>query len=55
LTLLLGLARAFINFFGITKPGVEQERSAAWFIGVLLLLIVLGMLAALVGFLHVRG
>ena len=55
LTLLLGLARAFINFFGITKPSVEHERRTAWFICVLLLLIVVGMLAALAAFLRVRG
>lgn len=51
--LLLFLARAFINTFGITQPTPANERRAAWFIGILLFFIVLGMIAALSAFLHV--
>ncbi len=54
MSLLLVLARAFVNFFGITKPTPEQERRAAWFIGSLLLLIVFGMLAVLAALVQVR-
>ncbi len=32
----------FIDFFGITQPSPEQERRAAWFICVLLALILIG-------------
>jgi hypothetical protein len=52
---LLVIARAFINTFGITQPGPEGERRAAYFIGALLMVIVLGMLLALIGFLKVRS
>lgn len=52
---LLLIARSFINTFGITQPGPEGERRAAYFIGVLLALIVLGMIVALAGFLKLRG
>ena len=45
--LLLFLARAFISTFGITQPSPQQERRAAWFIGVLMALIVLGMIVLL--------
>lgn len=51
---LLLLARAFINTFGITQPSQEGERRAAWFIGTLLTLIVLGMVALTYAFLSVR-
>lgn len=51
---LLLIARSFINTFGITQPGPEGERRAAWFIGILLALIVVGMVAILLAFLHVR-
>ena len=51
---LLTIARAFINTFGITQPGPQGERRAAYFIGGLLGLIVLGMFAALAAFLTVR-
>ena len=49
------IARAFINTFGITQPSPEGERNAAYFIGGLLGLIVLGMIAALTAFLKMRG
>ena len=45
--LLLFLARAFIQTFGITQPSPSQERRAAWFIGAAMLLIVLGVLACI--------
>ncbi len=51
---LLLIARAFINTFGITQPGPAGERRAAYFIGGLLALIVVGMVALLAAFLHVR-
>ena len=51
---LLLLARAFINTFGITQPSPEGERRAAWFIGTLMALIVLGMVALTYAFLAVR-
>ena len=44
--LLRWVTRAFIDFFGITKPTPKQERQAAWFICGLLVLIV--VVAALV-------
>jgi len=53
--LLLFLARVVVNTFGITQPSPANERRAAWFIGVMLFLIVLGMLAALSAFLHIRS
>ncbi|MEZ2347294.1 hypothetical protein [Terriglobus sp. RCC_193] len=49
------IARSFINTFGITQPGPEGERRAAYFIGALLAFIVLGMIIALAGFLKLRG
>ena len=51
---LLFLARAFINTFGITQPSAQGEQRAAYFIGTLLFLIVLGMVAALAGFIFVH-
>lgn len=51
---LLFLARAFVNTFGITQPGPETERRAAYFIGTLLLLIVLGMVALTFAFVSLR-
>ena len=51
---LLLLARAFVNTFGITQPTPEGERRAAYFIGTLLLLIVLGMAALLYAFVSMR-
>ena len=54
MSFLLLLARSFINTFGITQPGPEGERRAAYFIGTLLLLIVIGMIVALVAFLSVH-
>lgn len=52
---LLLIARSFINTFGITQPSPEGERRAAYFIGALLALIVVGMIVALAGFLKLRG
>ncbi len=52
---LLLIARSFINTFGITQPGPEGERRAAYFIGGLLFLVVLMMIVALVAFLKLRG
>lgn len=54
MTFLLLIARMFIDTFGITKPGPEGERRAAYFIGILLALIVLVMFAALIAFLKIR-
>ena len=51
---LLLLARSFINTFGITQPGPEGERRAAYFIGALLALIVASMVIALMAFLQIR-
>ena len=51
---LLLIARSFINTFGITQPGPEGERRAAYFIGALLVLIVAVMLAALFAFLSIH-
>ncbi len=48
------IARSFINTFGITQPGPDGERRAAYFIGGLLILIVLGMFAALIAFLSIQ-
>ena len=47
---LLFLARAFIQTFGITQPTREQERRAAWFIGILLFLIAAAMVTAFIAF-----
>ena len=46
--LLLFLARVFINTFGITEPTPKQEKQAAWFIALLLTLILVGI-AVIVG------
>ena len=51
---LLVIAHAFINTFGITPPGPKGERHIALYIGGLLGLIVLGMIAALVAFLSIK-
>jgi hypothetical protein len=51
---LLTITRAFINTFGITQPSPQGERRAAYFIGTLLALIVVGMVVALAGFLSIR-
>ena len=51
---LLFVARWFIDTFGITQPGPSGERRAAYFIGGLLLLIVLALVAVLAAFLTVR-
>ena len=51
---LLLVARSFINTFGITQPGPAGERRAAYFIGGLLLLIVLALIAVLAAFLSVH-
>ena len=52
--LLLLLTRAFVNTFGITQPGPEGERRAAYFLGTLMALIVLGMVALTYAFVAVR-
>lgn len=54
MSLLLLLTRAFVNTFGITQPSPEGERRAAYFIGTLLLLIVLGMVVLLYAFVSMR-
>ena len=51
---LLLIARSFINTFGITQPGPEGERRAAYFIGALLVLIVVGLIAVLAAFLSIH-
>ncbi len=38
--LLLFLARAFIQTFGITQPTPERERRVAWLLAALMLLVV---------------
>lgn len=43
--LFLPIARAFINVFGITQPTPAQEKQAAWFIGTLLILVLLAFIA----------
>lgn len=48
--LLLFLARAFIQTFGITQPTPQQERRAAWFIGALCFAIVAAVVTAFVAF-----
>lgn len=53
--LLLPIARAFINTFGITQPTPKQERQATWFITVLLFLVVMLVVAAVAAFvMHAR-
>ena len=52
--LLLFLARVFVNTFGITQPSPQLERRAAWFIGILLAVVVLLSVAALAAFLSIR-
>ena len=49
---LLFLARAFINTFGITQPTPEKERRAAYFIGTTLTLVLAGIAVLLLLFLH---
>lgn len=51
---LLLIARSFINTFGITQPSPAKERRAAYFIGALLAVIVVAMIAALVAFLSIH-
>ena len=46
--LLLFIARAFVQIFGITQPTPQQERRAAWFIGALLFVIVVAVVCAFV-------
>lgn len=36
---LLFLSNAFINTFGITQPAPRDERRTAWFIAIMLLLV----------------
>ena len=51
---LLLITRSFINIFGITQPSPQGERRAAYFIGVLIALIVIGVIAALAGFISLH-
>jgi flagellar basal body-associated protein FliL len=37
---LLFLSNAFINTFGITQPTQKNERRTAWFIAIMLLLVI---------------
>ncbi len=53
--ILLMLLHAFVNFFGITRPAPASERRAAFFIGSLLLLIVIAMVAVFLAFVRIRG
>ncbi len=53
--LLLALVRAFINFFGITKPSATGERRAAFFIGALMVVVVASTFLFFLAFLHVRS
>ena len=48
--LLLFLARAFVQTFGITQPTPQQERRAAWFIATLLLVIVAALAVVIASF-----
>ena len=52
--LLLFIARAFIQTFGITEPSPAQQRRAAWFIGALLFMIVAAVITAFVAFAVLR-
>jgi hypothetical protein len=36
---------AFVNTFGITRPTPEQEAKAGWFIALMLVLIIIGLVA----------
>ena len=53
--LLLTLVRAFINFFGITRPSAAKERQAAIFIGGLMVLIVCATFLFFLAFLRMHG
>ena len=48
------VTRAFIDVFGITHPTARQERTATWYIGSLLGLILLGV-ALVFSVLYVYG
>ena len=48
--LLLFVARAFIQIFGITQPTPQQERRAAWFIGALSFAIIAAVVSAFIAF-----
>ena len=52
--LLLFIARAFVQVFGITQPTPQQERRAAWFIAALLFVIVAAVVAAFTSFALLR-
>ena len=52
---LLLIARSFINTFGITQPGPEGERRAAYFIGALLAVIVGLMIVALLALMNIHS
>ena len=55
---LLFLANAFINTFGITQPTPEAAERAAWFIAVLMALVLLvvgGVALALAGYFHAHA
>ena len=49
---LLFLANAFINTFGITQPSERAAKQAAWFIAVMLLLVLGTVATAAVVILH---
>lgn len=44
--LLLFLARAFIQTFGITQPTAERERRVAWLLAALMLLVLTAVTGA---------
>ncbi len=52
MSLLLFLARVFIDTFGITHPTPQQERRAAFFIGGLLFLIIAIIVVATIAFMQ---
>jgi hypothetical protein len=46
MTLLRYIATAFINFFSITQPAPEDEDRAAWFIAIMLLVVLAAVTSA---------
>jgi hypothetical protein len=50
---LLFLSNAFINTFGITQPSPKDERRTAWFIAILLILVLAAVATVAAIVLHV--
>jgi hypothetical protein len=51
--LLEALASIFINVFGITQPTDKKRRQVAWFLLIMLTLIILGLVAVASVLIHV--